>query len=449
MKKLFISIILISCLILSGCNYNTKNVVSNSQTGSNTITFDETVEAISDHTDFDITETTDPINGEEIAFHAVSSDKVEYVDTDNIKAEQYISQTEIRNNPFYPVGFYGSDIYVLSEYYTLASKDNHDLEINRVKKFNLKNKEVADIASYEFAIGYDPDLYFEDHYFTFPCVYDEKGKLTISVTMANTVTGDYKIIYKENVSSPYYYADILNENEIVFLVFSSVEGENCQKVLKYNFKDDELTCIFENYYQGTEKNNLWSLRAYKEKVFLLGTRLIDNHREWNMTIIDAFGTEIDQHVILGLRDYDMPECNVNQFCVTDDSYLFQFYDSGTKIPFIGIDRKTTQKIEKIKFNKLIPLRQISPFLINNRYYIYDTYPDYADFDAPVYSADICIYDTVNSSFDFVKINYDDNFKTSKILSNEKGDILLALLKETGELEFALVNNILSHVGMSI
>ncbi len=445
MNKLLISMILIFCLMLSGCNYNTKNIVTDSQTDSNTITFDETIESIFDYTNSDITEASDLINREEIAFHTVSADKVEYIDTDNIEAEQYISKTETMNNPFYPVGFYGNDIYVLSEYYTLVSTDNNDSDMNRVKKFNLENKEAADIASYEFAIGYAPDLCLENHYFTFPCVYDEKGKLTISVTAADTYTGDYKIIYKENVTSPYYYADILNENEIVFLVFSSVEGENCQKVLKYNFKDDELTCIFENFYYGAEKNNLWSLRGYEGNVFLLGTRLIDNHREWNMTIIDMFGTEIDQHVILGLRDYDMPECNVNQFCITDDSYLFQFYDSGTDIPFIGIDRKTTQKIEKIKFDKLIPLRQISPFSINNRYYIYDTYPDYADFDDPVYSADICIYDTVGHSFDFVKINYDNDFKTFKILFNEKGDILLALLKTTGELDFALVNNILSYI----
>ena len=444
MKKIPLLIIL-TCLVLSGCNGNTENLITDSNFDSNTVTVDETAESTSDYINTEIIETTAQTNQDVTAKDIISVNEFEYLDVENIKAEQYVSQSETLNNPFFPVGFYSNDIYVLSEYYTLVSAENSNLEMNTVKKFNLESKEVVDIASYEFDIAYDPDLCFKNHYFTFPCVYDEKGKLTISVTAANTDTGDYKIIYKENVTSPYYYADILNENEIVFLIFSSIEGENCQKVLKYNFKDDELICIFENFYQGAEKNNLWTLRTHKGNVFMLGTKLIDNHREWNMTITDAFGAEVDQYVILGLSDYDLPECNVNQFCITDDSYLFQFYDSGTNIPFVEIDRKTTQKNEKIKFDKLIPLRQISPFLINNRYYIYDTYPDYANFDNPVYSADICIYDTVSRSFDFVKITYNDDFKISKILSNEKGDILLALLRTTGELEFAIVNNILSYI----
>ena len=184
MKKIPLLIIL-TCLVLSGCNGNTENLITDSNFDSNTVTVDETAESTSDYINTEIIETTAQTNQDVTAKDIISVNEFEYLDVENIKAEQYVSQSETLNNPFFPVGFYSNDIYVLSEYYTLVSAENSNLEMNTVKKFNLESKEVVDIASYEFDIAYDPDLCFKNHYFTFPCVYDEKGKLTISVTAAN------------------------------------------------------------------------------------------------------------------------------------------------------------------------------------------------------------------------------------------------------------------------
>lgn len=71
MKKIPLLIIL-TCLVLSGCNGNTENLITDSNFDSNTVTVDETAESTSDYINTEIIETTAQTNQDVTAKDIIS-----------------------------------------------------------------------------------------------------------------------------------------------------------------------------------------------------------------------------------------------------------------------------------------------------------------------------------------------------------------------------------------
>lgn len=403
------------------------------------------IEASSDKSEFNIPTEGEKISELKINSNIVNVDEYEILDVENITFEQYISGYETVERALFPTVFDENNIYVLSEYYSQVDNKNKQ---NTISSFNILTEEYEELFSYDFNIGYAPDFIYKDHYFTFPCTYNEHGNLQINIIDYDKKKDISQTIYHETVTSPYYYADYLNENEVVFLIFPSTEKKLSQRVLKYNFATSTISVLYENEYNvprddNNTPENIWTIDTYNGSVFLLNTQVTNGNRSWNVSELSSSGEVLNKTVLTGLYDYRDINCSVNQFVVTPNEYLIQYYDPGDNSNFVAINRG--DESINTKFDKDVPCTLISPFWIKDRYLLYSTFPDYGDFDADNYSTDISVYDSVENAFHFIKITIDSKYSVDKTISNDKGDVVLVVTDDTEIHQFLLVKDIISYV----
>lgn len=376
--------------------------------------------------------------------NVITVDKYEMLDVENITFKQYASGTTV-NRPLFPTVFDDNNIYVISEYYTLAEKETTQ---NAISSFNILSKERKELFSYDFSIGYNPDFIYNEHYFTFPCTHNEYGELQINIIDYDKENDVSENIYYETVTSPYYYADYLNETEVVFLIFPKIGEKIYQRVLKYDFVTSEISVLYENEYIHTENENnvaenIWTIDTFNGNVFILNTEVSAGNRSWSILEIDSSGNVLEQTDLTGLYDYRAINCSINQFVVAPKEYLIQFYDAGINSPFVAINRNDSDI--NLQFDKLVPCTLISPFWLEERYLLYSTFPDYGDYDEYHFSSDISVYDSLENEFYFLNIQTDPKYQIDKIVSNEKGDVILVVSDDTDIFQYLLISDILSYV----
>ncbi len=441
MKRISIIFVIIVLIILNvGCtNRNNSNDSIIIDTTTNQIeTSSQSLEAAIDTEREKIFEI-------EINTNVITVDKFEKLDVDNITFEQHINAYDTVNRPLFPTLFDDNNIYVLSEYYTLAEKENTQ---NAILSFNILTKEREELFSYDFNIGYYPDFAYKNHYFTLPCTYNEDGKLQINIIDYDKEKDISKNIYNETITSPYYYADYINEHEVVFLIFPTIGERTYQRVLKYDFVTSEISVLYENEYiysknESDVSENIWTIDTFNGSVFILNTQVSDGDRSWSVSEINSSGNVLEKTVLTGLYDYRDINCSVNQFVVTPNEYLIQYYDSGNNSNFVVINRSDPNI--NIQFDKYVPCTLISPFWLEDRYLLYSTFPDYGDYDNYYFSSDISVYDSMENEFYFLKIPTGTGYQIAKIVSNEKGDVIIVVADETGFYQYLLVSDIISYI----
>lgn len=375
----------------------------------------------------------------------LSVDKYEILDIENITFEQSTNGDDIILRPLFPTICSDNSIYVISEYYNSAEKENTQ---NVISSFNVLTKEYEELFSFDFDIGYNPDFIYNGHYFTLPCTYNDDGNLQINIIDYDEKNDVSQIIYQETVTSPYYYADYLSESEMVFLIFPKVDEKTYQRLLKYNLEDSKTSILYENEYiypedENNVSENIWTMDTFNGSIFLLNTQVIKGERSWSVVEINSSGNILNRMALTGLYDYHDINCSVNQFVVTEEEYLIQYYDPGNNSNFVAVNRD--DESISVKFDKLVPCTLVSPFWVNDRYLIYNTFPDYGDYDKYVYSSDISIYDSDENTFYFLKIPFSPEFKIDKIVSNEKGDVILVVSDETYVYQYLFVPDIISYI----
>lgn len=441
MKRISIVFVIIVLIILNvGCtNHNNSNDSIITDTTTNQIeTSSQSLEAVID------TE-REKISEIEINTNVITVDKYEKLDVDNITFEQHINADDTVNRPLFPTLFEDNNIYVLSEYYTLAEKENTQ---NAILSFNILTKECEELFSYDFNIGYYPDFTYKSHYFTLPCTYNEDGKLQINIIDYDKEKDISKNIYNETVTSPYYYVDYINEHEVVFLIFPTIGKRTYQRVLKYDFVTSEISVLYENEYIYSENEsdvseNIWTIDTFNGSIFILNTQVSDGDRSWSVSEIDTSGNILEKTALTGLYDYCNINCSVNQFVVTPNEYLIQYYDSGNNSNFVVINRSDPSI--NIQFDKYVPCTLISPFWLEDRYLLYSTFPDYGDYDKYYFSSDISVYDSLENTFHFLKISTETEYQIDKIISNEEGDVILVVADDTGLYQYLLASDIISYI----
>lgn len=372
------------------------------------------------------------------------------LNTEKIKSER------LRNNdfiyePLFPTVFLGNKIFVIDEYYMRNDNSDYDAFFdsrNIIKSFDLDTNIVENILSYNFDISYYPDFAYKNFYFTFPCTYEDDN-LQINITVANIDTKEQDIIYNESVTSPWYYADYLNSDEVVFLIFPHRGDKTFQEVLKFNLKSGEINVIYENEYVPSSDDdctseNVWTFDTFNGHIFLLNTGVSNGKRFWNVSELDSNGKLVAKYQLDGLREYCATSCSINQFVVTEKHFLIQFFDPGDNSIFSAISREDLSM--GMQFERLVPCMITSPFLVEGRFMIYSTCPDYSDYDNIVYSSDFCVYDTFEDKFSFFKADIDNKYHIEKILSNEFGDVLLVYANsELEDYIFSIITNITEYL----
>lgn len=438
-------ILLITC---TGCNNqigdvsvetsdkDTSSIVSDAEKSESTIS--EEIASSDDNSNY-----VDEIIG--INDNIITIDNYKTLDVESISFEQKSSNGETFFGPLFPTAYSNNSIYVISEYYTRTETENTQ---NSILSYDINTNEKKELFSFDFDVGYNPDFVFNGHYFTLPCTKSNDGPLTISIIDYDEENGAQKTIYQETVTSPYYYADYLSENEVVFLIFPEIGEKTYQRVLKYNLTNGAVDIIYENEYISTEaannvSENIWTMDTFNGSIFLLNTQVVEGERSWIVCKLNSEGNIINKANLTGLYDYRDANCSVNQFVVTKDKYLIQYYDSGKNSSFVAVERENPSK--SVQFERLVPCTLASPFWIKDRYLIYSTFPDYCDYENNVYSSDISIYDSKENMFYFIKLQLSPEYKTEKIISNEKGDIVLVVFDDAHNFKFLSVADILSYI----
>lgn len=450
-----LSMALLVILLMSGCSdspfiinseHESYESIQNESDESSNIESDE-----NPNEEFTSKDTTESDNNANIQtdFPIIDNDIISVkpmeLNTDTINSGQK-RNSEVIIEPLFPTAFSGNKIFVIDEYYFRSDNSRYDNffnDRNIIKSFDINTNEVENVLSYNFDTSYVPDFVYENHYFTFPCT-QEGDKLQINITVSDIDTKEQTIIYKQFVTSPWYYADYLNSNEVVFLIFPR-EGEiTFQEVIKYNIKTKDVSIIYRNEYEPNNEN-IWTFDTFEEHIFLLNTIVADSERRWTVNELDNNGQIISKVELDGLRDYNAVDCSVNQFIVSEKQFLIQFYNSADNSIFASVSREAPSE-DVMQFERLVPCMIVSPFLIDNRYLIYNTCPDYSDYEKLVFSADLCIYDTLENRFSFFKADYNESYHIQKILSNELGDVLFVYAdSELRNYSFGIVKNIISYL----
>lgn len=444
MKKLTALLLgILFILPISGCS-NQKENASSAVKSSNSVKNQSTTEAESSY----------EVNNQNYDTVAISDKIIEVnpteIDTASIMSERYQGR-QTYYSQLIPMCFFGNKIYVIDEYYTRSENVQYDEEYsdkNIIYSFDITSDDIEKVMTYEMNIAYSPHFMYNNFYFAFPCLYTDNG-LQINCVVADTGSCKQNIVYSEIVTSPYYYADYLNEDEIVFLIFPNINETSYQRVVKYNLKSGDTETIFEREYVPSDNENeqpdsVWTFDTYENEIYLLCTKLSDGNRSWSIIKIDGSGNQIDSYELDGLTDYSDKECSVNQFTVTESQYLLQYYNPVDNSIFVAISRSDVSIATK--FDKLVPCTLVSPYLIEERFLLFNEAPDYSDYDCSTYSGDICVYDTVDNKFYFLKTNYDSAYHINSIYANEKGDVLLYLTdSEREKFKFAIVFDITSYI----
>lgn len=440
MKRLYIFIAIITLITFNaGCtNKNYSNVSTTATTTESQIEIPVSLES-------DVFEDNEKNTDININDDIVNIDKYEILDVENITFEQYLNGNDTITRPLFPTLFNDNTIYVLSEYYNLAEKKNAQ---NAISSFDILTKENKELFAYDFHIGYYPDFIYKNHYFTFPCTYNEQGELQINIIDYDKEKEVSQIIYQGTVTSPYFYADYLSDSEAVFLIFPTDEEKTYQRILKYDFKNSRINVLYENEYiypenENDVSENIWTIDTYNGSIFLLNTQVSNGDRSWNVIELDSTGNILNKTALTGLYDYRAINCSVNQFVVTSNEYLIQYYNPDNNSNFVAVDRD--DESISVQFDKLIPCTLISPFWVKDRYLLYDTFPDYGDYDVYSFSSDICIYDSFRNTFYFLKVPLKIGYKIDKIISNERGDVVLVISDDTNIYQYLLVSDIISYI----
>lgn len=443
-RAIILSLIVIMIFSMSACSHGTN---LNNSYESNSI-IDEGIQ----NSNNEITDSNIVNNQISLPFidNKVISVRPIALNTDKINSKQ------IRNNdfiyePLFPTVFLGNKIFVIDEYYMRSDNSDYDAYFdnrNIIKSFNIDTNIVENVISYNFDISYYPDFAYKNFYFTFPCTYEDND-LQINITAANIDTKEQDVIYKGSVTSPWYYADYLNSNEVVFLVFPRKGDKTFQEVLKFNLKSGNISVIYENEYVPSSDDdhtseNVWTFDTFNGHIFLLNTGVSNGKRFWSVSELDSNGNLLTKAQLDGLHEYCATDCSVNQFVVTENQFLIQFFDPGDNSIFSAIPREDLSR--GMQFEKLVPCMLASPFLIEERFLIYSTCPDYSDYDNIVYTADFCVYDTFEDKFSFFKADFDNKYHIEKILSNEFGDVLLIYANsELKDYTFSIITNITEYL----
>lgn len=313
-------------------------------------------------------------------------------------------------------------------YLTVYGKDYYSLDESRLRSGVigiLKNNEK--IGEYYFNVGGGDFLMEDRYYFVHASVSKEDG-MHMELNLFDTETGEKSIVLSEPSMNMYSYASQLNKDTLAFFYNGVKNNEQCQKIMTYQISTKELKTVYEvigsEWRSDTNSSkNIWAMTTADEKIYLLQYQLINKKMTAFITCLDKDGNVIKETEMTNLSNYDKKENYADEISIVDPYIFIKYYNNGDQPPFAicRVDEKA--RLIPIEIDSIIyPCRKLTQTPIDDRYMVFDTYPDNVDFERNIYSANVFIFDIVNEEYRLLK--FDVSGEVKQILCNPDGDFLI-------------------------
>lgn len=385
-KKVKFIILLISMLIMCGCN---------------NISIDD-----ADRTNQTITSENNTISSE------IQQEEVEIKSYSLNPKIVNLDKSEIEFEKVYDVQAFSD-----KKIYAIKKNENGDFMLYQNEK---------EICEYNFDLGFAPDLVIDNIFFSLNGVEDENGTMNINLIVYNLKTNEKKVVYSAPLTNYRSFLYQLNDSEVMFS-YNGIENDiKYEYTGVYNFKEDKCRIISkhkESVWDDslTTEQEITSVSAYDNKIYFAKEQRIDGNTAIFLTCLDSLGNVLFEDRVECLDKYAHDEVNIQYVDVVENYIFISYYGNGeTEIPKPIIVKKTEDGYFEVYTDSEIYFfkRRISENLIDKKYVLFAAAPN----KNGEYIANLIAYDITNDSYLLLKYDMENDIRFNT-LADANGNLL--------------------------
>lgn len=214
-----------------------------------------------------------------------------------------------------------------------------------IGRYSVETQEVREFALDDFQAATDEArmVIDENRSVYMYCATGEDGRTVMKIVLFDFSRNSQKLIGTYPVYNVFGYAKKLNEDELIFLLYESVESGAQQILLLYNLPDDEIREIYRGPTMGgyhtssSSTKDIWAIDTNNGNIDLFLQQFENGVMRLYLRTIDSNGKILNETALDGLSMYDSVKDTADSL-VTKGNYAFIHFsqfdkeESNTNLP---------------------------------------------------------------------------------------------------------------------
>lgn len=285
------------------------------------------------------------------------------------------------------------------------------------------------LCNYDFYLGYTSDIVLHGIYYSLVGdIVDEN--LHAQFTAYDLETGEKNILHSERMTNYRSYLYQISDTEIMFSYNGLTDDQTrCERTVVYDCVTKECRVISErNEYdwdkQSTTSREVSAVSGGENVIYLMQEQRIDGQTHHFITTINSTtGEQVSEEELSFLERYSKTSFSIDYFDIIDEFIFLRFY-SGTKDELV-IGKKINGSYREVEYDcEIAPYAKLTPFLISDRYVLFNATADDQKYSSPHYSADLWVFDIIEETYRLLKLDTDvtNSNRGYHIIANNNGDL---------------------------
>ncbi len=212
----------------------------------------------------------------------------------------------------------------------------------------------------------------------------------------------------------------LSGGQDIFLLRSELDGVTLERIIRLD-EHDNVDVLYEAEHAG-----YCAVAVEDESIFLLKQVAKGGYLETCVDVMDLTGKLLRSISLPGLEGYRDSQFSADRIYVKDKFIFLKWYRADDARPYMLIYSFEGEDARQIKFDGKVPCYLLHDTPVEDRFLIFDCFPDHMDYSDPLYERQFILFDMQEEKLHTITLQIDEEYDVAKQDADSDGTLFLHL-----------------------